>query len=171
MKSLAGYLLHPKIPTDQHGLRVADLGAGTGYVIAHIITALLIHDSIWVSEVAAGLPEASFDAVDISADQFPPNSFHPHNVKFWTHDCFKPFPDEYLGNFDIVNARFWLCIVNDDVADKLLDNFLTLLSKPQPYPRMCCGTSAPNRGLCTSRTGWLLTVVRTATQQRTRDSS
>jgi hypothetical protein len=30
MKGLAGYLLHPKIPTDQAELRVADLGAGTG---------------------------------------------------------------------------------------------------------------------------------------------
>jgi hypothetical protein len=84
---------------------------------------------IWVSEVAASLPNASFDAVDISADQFPPESFRPPNVRFWTHNCFEPFADEYLGKFDIVNARFWLCIVNDDVADKLLDNFLTLLSK------------------------------------------
>jgi hypothetical protein len=50
-------------------------------------------------------------------------------VQFWTHNCFEPFADEYLGRFDIVNAQFWLCIVNDDVADKLLDNFLTLLSK------------------------------------------
>lgn len=31
MKGLAGYLLHPKIPTHKHGLRIADLGAGTGY--------------------------------------------------------------------------------------------------------------------------------------------
>lgn len=112
MKGLAGYLLHPDIPTDQEGLRIADLGAGTG---------------IWVSEVAAGLPNAEFDAVDISADQFPPEPFRAPNVRFWTHNCFEPFPDEYLGKFDIVNARFWLCIVNDDVADKLLDNFLTLL--------------------------------------------
>jgi hypothetical protein len=86
-------------------------------------------DSIWVSEVAARVPNASFDAVDISADQFPPKSFRPPNVHFWTHNCFEIFPAEYLGRFDIVNARFWLCIVNDDVADKLLDNFLTLLSK------------------------------------------
>jgi hypothetical protein len=35
MKGLAGYLLHPKIPTDQDGLRIADLGAGTGYLNYH----------------------------------------------------------------------------------------------------------------------------------------
>jgi hypothetical protein len=35
MKGLAGYLLHPKIPTDQDGLRIADLGAGTGYATIH----------------------------------------------------------------------------------------------------------------------------------------
>jgi chemotaxis methyl-accepting protein methylase len=98
--------------------------------------AILTRDRIWVSEVAASLPNAKFDAVDISADQFPPESFQPSNVHFWTHNCFEPFPDEYLGQFDIVNARFWLCIVNDDVADKLLDNFLTLLSKNSMC--ICC---------------------------------
>jgi hypothetical protein len=84
---------------------------------------------IWVGEVAASLPKARFDAVDISAAQYPPASFRAPNANFWTHNCFEPFADEYLGQFDIVNARFWLCIVNDDVADKLLANFITLLSK------------------------------------------
>jgi chemotaxis methyl-accepting protein methylase len=96
-------------------------------------TESLMRNRIWVSEVAASLPNAKFDAVDISADQFPPESFRAPNVHFWTHNCVEPFPDEFLGKFDIVNARFWLCIVNDDVADKLLDNFLTLLSKCTSY--------------------------------------
>jgi hypothetical protein len=40
----------------------------------------------------------------------------------------EPFPEEYLGKFDIVAVKFWLCILNDGVAEKVLDNFLTLLS-------------------------------------------
>jgi chemotaxis methyl-accepting protein methylase len=103
-------------------------GEITIFQVSLPIQLLMIH-RIWASEVAASLPNASFDAIDISADQFPPKSFQPPNVHFWTHNCFNPFPEEYLGKFDIVHARFWLCIVNDDVADKILDNFLTLLSK------------------------------------------
>jgi chemotaxis methyl-accepting protein methylase len=115
----------------------------------------LMRYRIWVSEVAAGLTNAEFDAVDISADQFPPEPFRAPNVRFWTHNCFEPIPDEYLGKFDIVNARFWLCIVNDDVADKLLDNFLTLLSK-------LTASVHDAKGLSSFRTRWLSAVVRTA---------
>ncbi|KAF2729478.1 S-adenosyl-L-methionine-dependent methyltransferase [Polyplosphaeria fusca] len=117
MKSLAGYLLHPKIATNKEGLRIIDVGTGTG---------------IWAGEMAKALPHAKFDAVDISADQYPPEAFRYSNTSFWTHDCFEPFPDEYIGAFDIVNIRFWLCIINDDVAEKLTKNFLTLL-KPGGY--------------------------------------
>ncbi|KAF2197605.1 S-adenosyl-L-methionine-dependent methyltransferase [Delitschia confertaspora ATCC 74209] len=117
MKSLAGYLLHPKIPTNQEDLRIIDLGAGTG---------------IWAEEIADQYPNATIDAVDISADQFPPESFRSKNTHFWTHNCFEPFPEQYLGKFDVVHARFWLCIVNDDVAKQLFENFVTLL-KPGGY--------------------------------------
>ncbi|KAF2187591.1 S-adenosyl-L-methionine-dependent methyltransferase [Zopfia rhizophila CBS 207.26] len=117
MKNLAGYLLHPKIPTEQDNIRIADLGTGTG---------------LWASEVAAALPNAKVDAVDISADQFPPEAFRPPNLRFWTHNCFESFPAEYLGKFDAVNLKFWLCIVNDDVAKKLFKNVITLL-KPGGY--------------------------------------
>ncbi|KAF1846859.1 S-adenosyl-L-methionine-dependent methyltransferase [Cucurbitaria berberidis CBS 394.84] len=112
MKNLAGYLLHPKIPTNVDNFRLADLGAGTG---------------LWACDVAAALPNASVDVVDISDAQFPPDAFRPRNTRFWTHDCFQPFPPEYLGQFDAVNIKFMLCIVNDDVADKLIENVLMLL--------------------------------------------
>lgn len=91
------------------------------------LTVLL--QSIWISELATTLPEAVFDAVDISAEQYPPEAFRAPNVSFWTHDCFKPFPKEYLGKFNVVNVKFWLCFINDDVADKVFQNVVTLLSK------------------------------------------
>lgn len=84
---------------------------------------------LWACEVAADLPNGSVDAVDISDQQFPPSVFQPRNTHFWTHDFFKPFPQGQLNQFDVVNLKFVLYLVNDDVADKLITNVLTLLSK------------------------------------------
>jgi hypothetical protein len=75
------------------------------------------------------LPNASVDAVDISDEQFPPAVFQPPNASFRTHDILEPFPAELLGQFDAVHMQFMLYMVNDDVADKLIANVLTLLSQ------------------------------------------
>lgn len=44
IKQLCGCLLHPSIPTDAANLRVADIGAGTGYCYSRLdlITVLII---------------------------------------------------------------------------------------------------------------------------------
>jgi len=110
---VTGYLLHSKIPKDEENIRVADVGTGTG---------------IWPSELAVELPSSAvIDAFDVSSAQFPPQGWHTPNVNFKTHDCFEPFPIEHIQQYDIVNVRFWLCILNDDTARPLLDNVLTLL--------------------------------------------
>ncbi|KAF4621499.1 hypothetical protein G7Y89_g14575 [Cudoniella acicularis] len=88
---------------------------------------------IWATELADKLgASAIVDAFDVSADQFPPRGWRSPNVCFTSHDCFKPFPAEYQNQFDIVHLRFWLCIINDDVVEPLLENVLTLL-KPGGY--------------------------------------
>lgn len=85
-------------------------------------------DRIWASELAAELPDtATIKAFDISDKQFPPANWRGR-VEFSTVDCFKPIPLEYRDQFDVVNLRFWLCIVNDDSAEALVENILTLLS-------------------------------------------
>ena len=85
--------------------------------------------SLWACEVASATPNFTIDAIDISDAQFPPPPFRPQNTRFRIHDCFEPFAAEDMGQFDVVNIKFMLCIVNDDVAAKLLQNVLTLLSK------------------------------------------
>ena len=84
---------------------------------------------MWACEVAADIPNGSVDAVDISDEQFPPSAFQPQNTRFWTHDFFKPFLPEHLNQFDVVNLKFVLYLVNDEVAGKLITNVLTLLSR------------------------------------------
>lgn len=75
------------------------------------------------------MPNGSVHAVDVSDEQFPPPQFQPRNTRFWTHDFFRPFAPQYLNQFDVVNLKFVLYLVNDEVADKLITNVLTLLSK------------------------------------------
>ena len=90
-------------------------------------------NSIWALELAAQLPNTtSIDCFDISAEQFPPITSRPSNVHLHVHDCFKPFPAEFLGSFDMVHARFWLCLVNNPDAPDLLKNLISLL-KPGGY--------------------------------------
>ena len=84
-------------------------------------------------EVAAQLPDtARIDAFDISGDQFAPATSRPANLHLHLQDCFKPFPAEFVGSFDIVHARFWLCLVNNPDAPELLKNMVSLL-KPGGY--------------------------------------
>lgn len=118
MKEIAGYLIHPTIPLENPDCRIADIGTGT---------------TIWALEVAALLPDTvRIDGFDISPSQFVPTSAKPSNLHLHLHDCFKPFPTEFIGKFDVVHARFWLCLVNGPDAPDLLRNFVSLL-KPGGY--------------------------------------
>ncbi|MCJ1427309.1 hypothetical protein MMC29_005212 [Sticta canariensis] len=118
IKELCGYLLHPKIQYDKSNVRVADIGTGTG---------------IWALELANELSSsARIDGFDISPGQFTPQAWCGNNVHLLTHDAFKPFPTEYLGQYDIVHIRFFCQVANDEDAEPLLKNLITLL-KPGGY--------------------------------------
>jgi hypothetical protein len=84
---------------------------------------------MWASELAAKLPQSTIDAFDISPAHFPPEAWRLPNVRFVTHDCFKPFAEEFRGQYDVIHIRFWVCVVNDSIVKPVLDNILTLLSK------------------------------------------
>ncbi|MCJ1322225.1 hypothetical protein MMC15_007572 [Xylographa vitiligo] len=113
VKEVAGYLVHPSIPKKDAHLRIADVGTGT---------------AIWSLETAAELPATvTIHGFDISPHQFPPATSLPANVHLHAHDCFQPFPAAFLHSFDVVHARFWLCLVNDPDAPALLANLVSLL--------------------------------------------
>jgi len=114
MKDLSGYLLNPKIQFEKENARIADVATGTG---------------IWLFELVDDLPySARLDGFDISSSQYLPKEWIPENMHLTEQDIFKPFPEEYLGAYDIVNLRFALCFVNNIDAEPLLENLISLLS-------------------------------------------
>ncbi|MCJ1324444.1 hypothetical protein MMC10_001106 [Thelotrema lepadinum] len=116
MKGVAGYLINPRIPIRGEDIRIADVGTGT---------------AAWALEVATTFPMAQVHGFDVSDEQFSP-LYNIKNVTLSVHDAFEPFPPEFVGHFDIVHVRFFLCLVNDAVAPALVENLTTLL-KPTGY--------------------------------------
>ena len=91
----------------------------------------------WALEVATLFPNAQVHGFDVSDEQFSP-SYNIKNLTLSVHDAFEPFPQQFVGHFDIVHVRFFLCLVNDAVAPALVENLATLLST---YP-IALGISA-----------------------------
>ena len=116
-----GYYLHPSIPCDKAGLKIADVGTGTG---------------IWLLELDKHLPTpaARLCGLDISGDQFPRSEWLPPNVQFVEHDAFDPAgpPADLQGKFDIVHLRLFIAIVKNDDPTPILDYCYKLL-KPGGY--------------------------------------
>ncbi|MCJ1399509.1 hypothetical protein MMC11_002711 [Xylographa trunciseda] len=117
-KANTGYLLHPEIPVTD-GLRIADIGTGTG---------------MWPIEVSKTLPpSAQLDGFDISGDQFPPAEWLPSNVTLSTADAFAPIPEDMVGKYDVVHLRMMVIVVKGPKELETLMNNLVLLLKPGGY--------------------------------------
>jgi hypothetical protein len=74
-------------------------------------------------------------------------------VHLYEQDSFQPFPGVFLGQFDIVNLRSALCYVNNEDAEPLLNNLISLLSKCVLLRVYCDGLTdfGENReGICSS---------------------
>ncbi|KAJ5520142.1 hypothetical protein N7463_000595 [Penicillium fimorum] len=112
-----GYLLHPSIK--QHDrMRIADVGTGTG---------------IWLRDLASVLPTTcQLDGFDLSGVMFPPKDTLPENITFHLQNLLEPFPEEYLGEYDVVNVRIMVVALSHDEWEPAVRNLMTLL-KPGGY--------------------------------------
>ena len=119
-KAIAGdRLIHPSIPL--HSVKaIADVATGTG---------------IWLRDLAntwqsTDNTRPKFVGFDISADQFP-NEEVP-GIELHVHNAVQPFPEAFLGKFDIVNVRLMTYAMTvSDITD-IVSNIASIV-KPGGY--------------------------------------
>lgn len=51
------------------------------------------------------------------------------NVKLFVHDCFKPLQSELAGTYDVVQARYFRCVVKRNEVEPLLRTMVSMLSE------------------------------------------
>ena len=81
-----GYVLHPSISCAQEpGLRIADIGTGTG---------------IWLLDLSDSLPSSvQLDGFDVDISQSPPEPWLPNNLSIRKLDIFENIPDDLVGQY------------------------------------------------------------------------
>ncbi|GLI77748.1 hypothetical protein PoHVEF18_006042 [Penicillium ochrochloron] len=107
-----GYLLHPAITQHEH-MRIADVGTGTG---------------IWLQELANVLPSScQLDGFDISDALLPDKSSLPENITFYLQNLLQPFPEQFIGKYDVVNVRVMVVALSSNEWEPAVRNLMTLL--------------------------------------------
>jgi hypothetical protein len=85
--------------------------------------------SIWLLEAAEDYPNAeALEGLDIALHQAPPEHLLPDNVRFKYLDLQDELPEEFVGRYDLVHARFLLGLVKNNDPTPILKNLLKLLS-------------------------------------------
>jgi hypothetical protein len=74
-----------------------------------------------------GFPR-QYTGFDMVLSQVP--SQYPENVEFVQHNILVPFPDQYIGSFDVVHVRLLGGALRKDEIHHAVENVLQLLSKP-----------------------------------------
>lgn len=87
---------------------------------------------IWLTDLYRELPLAQLHGFDIKVDGFPPHEWLPDNIRLQQLDIFKPIPEDLLGQYDIVNVRLFMFVVQNDDPGPVLENLVRLL-KPGGY--------------------------------------
>lgn len=87
------------------------------------------HCRIWLYDVAQCLPAGSqLDGFDISSSQFPDPATIPKNMTFREQDLLQPFPEEFLGKYDVVHIRLMCFALNGDEWGQAVKRLVALLS-------------------------------------------
>ncbi|KAF5975603.1 methyltransferase domain-containing protein [Fusarium coicis] len=102
--------------------KIADVATGTG---------------IFLKELAPKLPtEAQLDGFDIDTRKFYDPDSLPENVKLQRGNVLEPFPQEYLGMYDVAHAKLLYAALKKDEWLQAVKNLKTLL-KPDGYLFWC----------------------------------
>lgn len=97
---------------------VADVATGTG---------------VWLKSLAAELPpDARLDGYDFDTSKYPPPESLPSNVQLKYGDGLEPFPEEVLGQYDLVHVRLLMYGLKAPQWEDMAANLRTLL-RPGGY--------------------------------------
>lgn len=112
-------------------MRVAEIGAGTGYVFVRVQHLILIRTySVWLFDLAQELPDTvCLHGYDISATQFPPKELWPPNVELSLMDSLNDPPSSLLEKYDVVHLRMWASNLRTQDVKTLICNVAKLLSR------------------------------------------
>ncbi|KAL2759085.1 hypothetical protein ACRALDRAFT_2041091 [Sodiomyces alcalophilus JCM 7366] len=119
---LFGYVIHPKIPTDDPHLKIADVGTGTG---------------VWLTSLSNLVPKsAQLDGLDISFDAAPPAGSLPPNVTLRKWNVKEAIPLELTEAYDFVHIRNFAFVLQDGDIPGVLRRLVRLISESanQPEP-------------------------------------
>ncbi|KAJ5368345.1 uncharacterized protein N7496_008105 [Penicillium cataractarum] len=79
---------------------------------------------IWLQDLANTLPDdCQLDGFDLSESMFK-DIIIPSNVSFYQHNLLEPFPTEFLGQYDVVNARALVVALSHDEWEPALRNLI-----------------------------------------------
>lgn len=85
--------------------------------------------SIWLTDLAATLPDTvRLDGLDLSLDATPPALSLPPNVTLQQWDIKSPVPAALVGQYDVVHARNFAFVLQDQEIPGVLRNLVELLS-------------------------------------------
>ena len=116
LRQLLGYNIHPDIAFSgvlPENPRIADVGTGTGQ---------------WLIDVSHELPSATVEGFDISKEQFPSSTWLPAQISMNELDIFQPIPSHLEAKFDVVNVRFFICVVTQQILATVLKELCKMLS-------------------------------------------
>lgn len=63
---------------------------------------------------------------------FPSKDTLPENITFHHQNLLEPFPDEYLGKYDVANVRVMIVALSANEWEVAVRNIMTILSASFP---------------------------------------
>ncbi|KAJ5489788.1 hypothetical protein N7539_004678 [Penicillium diatomitis] len=124
------YLLHPAITIYDHA-RVADIGRYWNCIMDGQMTDCSnIASWIWLRDISRELPSScQLQGFDISAARFPDRQTLFSNVTLFEHDMFKPFAEDFMGDYDVVHVRLMIVALSSNQWAMAVQDLMTFLRK------------------------------------------